>query len=603
MQSLGETGATYIVEVSLLNDEATLTLDTTGPGLNKRGYRTLVGEAQLKETLAAALLLLCRWQPEQPLLDPFCGTGTIPIEAALLARNKAPGLNRLFAAESWPAIPRQLWTDARVEANDAIRPGLPQVILGRDIDAEALQQARFHARQAGVEADVQFQQQDFTALSSRREFGLLLCNPPYGERLATRREAELLYRAMPAVFSRLPTWSFGVLTSHPRFERLVGRKADSRRKLYNGQIECWFHHYVGPQPNEQSSEPLFQPADDRARTRYQRQRAAGFTPAVPSPEIATSAGTSPAARRQQEMFANRLANRARHLRKWPQRGVTCLRLYDRDIPEIPLVIDRYEDCLHIVERPRPHDRTLNEHHRWLDTLVATAVETLGIAPENIFLKRYSDRRPPLAAAATATPTHVVHEAGLSYHVNLSEHLDTGLPLDLRTLRSMIRKLAAGKRFLGLFGNTGSLAVAAAAGDPVSTITVDPLDVHVHWMRQNLGLNGLAESEHQALCGSPGDYLQAAPTTPLDLVTIEDPTFREGAGREEPSTFQHQHAALIAAVLPRLAVEGTVFLVSHDRRFKPSSELSDCPWREITSQTLPEDFRNRRVHRVWRIVRR
>jgi 23S rRNA (guanine2445-N2)-methyltransferase / 23S rRNA (guanine2069-N7)-methyltransferase len=219
------------------------------------------------------------------------------------------------------------------------------------------------------------------------------------------------------------------------------------------------------------------------------------------------------------------------------------------------------------------------------------------------LKRYADRRPPLASAAAASPTRVVQESGLSYHVNLSDNLDTGLPLDLRLLRATIRKLAAGNRFLSLYGNTGSLAVAAAAGGPASASIIDPLEVHVYWTRENLALNGFAEPQHQVICSSPNEYLQHAAA--VDLVTIEDPTQADAGGTSQPSPFQHQHVALIRAVLPHLAPHGVLYVISHDRRFKPSfDELAECEAREITHQTLPEDFsRNRRIHRVWRIVRR
>jgi 23S rRNA (guanine2445-N2)-methyltransferase / 23S rRNA (guanine2069-N7)-methyltransferase len=371
---------------------------------------------------------------------------------------------------------------------------------------------------------------------------------------------------MPAVFGRLPSWSFGVLVSHSRFERLVAQKADSRRKLYNGQIECWFYHYQGPLADS-PIEPVFRSDDDRALRRYRQP----------------SAAADSAASRQQEMFANRLVNRARHLRRWPQRGITCYRIYDRDMPEIPLVIDRYEGCLHIVELPRQHDRTLSEHHRWLDALTATAAESLGVSPANVFFKRYADRREPLATAVTASPTHVVQEAGMKYHVNLRDYIDTGLRLDLRTLRGMIRPLAAGRRLLSLNGNSGGMAVAAAAGGAASTVTIDVLEAHVHWTRENLLLNGFAEPAHQAICGSPGEYLQGAVASLADIITIEEPTTVD-----------------LGVALKHLAPEGIAFLISSDRRYRPDRKDGiDFQVREITQQTLPEDFRNRRVHRVWR----
>ncbi|MEX1097868.1 MAG: class I SAM-dependent RNA methyltransferase [Planctomycetales bacterium] len=243
-----ETGALFGIEVALKKDVATLTLDTTGPGLHKRGYRTLVGAAPLKETRAAGLVQLSYWNRDRPLLDPFCGSGTIPIEAALIARNRAPGLNREFAAEGWRQFPRSLWKQARDECRDLERPPGEGVIRGCDRDPAALDLARRHARQAGVPDDVRFEQAEFQSLEIEGDYGCVIANPPYGERIGEKRETEQLYRDMGRILGRLDTWSVYVLTSHPGFEKLYGRRADRRRKLYNGRIECTYYQYYGPRP-------------------------------------------------------------------------------------------------------------------------------------------------------------------------------------------------------------------------------------------------------------------------------------------------------------------------------------------------------------------
>jgi len=243
-----ESGPEYPIEVSMLRDRATLTIDTSGSGLHKRGYRTLVGPAPLKETLAAALVQLSFWKPDRVLADPFCGTGTIPIEAALWARNIAPGSNRTFAAESWPRLPRQLWTEARTEARDLKKRGPQEIILASDRDPDILKLATHHARAAGVEHDIHFQHRDVIDFASQRTHGCIICNPPYGERVGTLDEVEELYRDMGEVFAALDTWSIYVLTSHPRFEAIYDRPADRRRKLYNGRIECTYYQMIGPPP-------------------------------------------------------------------------------------------------------------------------------------------------------------------------------------------------------------------------------------------------------------------------------------------------------------------------------------------------------------------
>jgi putative N6-adenine-specific DNA methylase len=245
---LDETGPQFGVEISLLNDVATLTLDTSGDALHKRGYRTWVGEAPLRETLAAALVLLSYWNRERPFVDPFCGTGTIAIEAALIGRSIAPGLSRSFAAERWPQFDRQIWDAAREEAKQLVQPPLPIKIIGNDIDPRAVALARKHAIAAGVEDDVHFQQQPVAELRSSKKYGCIITNPPYGERLGDQRGVESLYREMGRVIAALDTWSFYVLTAHTGFERLFGRKSDRRRKLYNSNLACTYYQFFGPKP-------------------------------------------------------------------------------------------------------------------------------------------------------------------------------------------------------------------------------------------------------------------------------------------------------------------------------------------------------------------
>jgi len=243
-----ETGPRYTIEVGILKDVATLTIDTSGAGLHKRGYRKLVGRAPLKETLASAMIALTRWQPERILIDPFCGSGTIPIEAALAGLNIAPGSGRTFAAEDWPNIPQRLWREARAEAADLVRKDLSLQISGFDIDEEAVSLARHHAKEAGVDKHIHFQQRSFSELQSAKKYGYLICNPPYGERIEDLPAVERLYREMGRVMRKLPTWSFYVLTNHPRFEYLFERKADKKRKLYNGRLECHYYQFFGVKP-------------------------------------------------------------------------------------------------------------------------------------------------------------------------------------------------------------------------------------------------------------------------------------------------------------------------------------------------------------------
>lgn len=244
-----EDGPLYQIQVALLKDKATLTIDTSGQGLHKRGYRELTTEAPLQETLAAAMIRLSRWDEDRILIDPFCGSGTIPIEAAMIGKNIAPGLNRKFASEEWPNIPPGIWKSAREEAHDLIKKDLsPRLIMGTDHDDNVIGIARYHARRAGVEDAIHFQRKSFKDFSTSRKYGYIITNPPYGERLGDRDEVETLYREMGKKFNKMNTWSFYILTSHKGFESLFGKRASRRRKLYNGGIECQFYQYYGPWP-------------------------------------------------------------------------------------------------------------------------------------------------------------------------------------------------------------------------------------------------------------------------------------------------------------------------------------------------------------------
>lgn len=243
-----ETGADYTIQISLLNDIATLTIDTSGSGLHKRGYREKHMEAPIKETLASAMILISYWNKSKPLVDPLCGSGTIPIEAALIGKNIAPGLNRTFASEAWPIIGKDLWKQERIKALKAINQDITLKIYGSDIDPKAIELAKENAYEAGVDDCIEFSVKDFADIDINDEYGVFMSNPPYGERLGERGEVEKIYRIMGKVFEKYKTWSKYIITSSEDFERLYGKKADKKRKLYNGNIKVDFYQYFGPQP-------------------------------------------------------------------------------------------------------------------------------------------------------------------------------------------------------------------------------------------------------------------------------------------------------------------------------------------------------------------
>ncbi|KOA20915.1 ribosomal RNA large subunit methyltransferase L [Clostridium homopropionicum DSM 5847] len=244
-----ETGGKYPILVSILNDKVTILLDTSGEALHKRGYREIGSAAPLKETLAAALVIISNWRYDRYFIDPFCGSGTIPIEAALIAKNIAPGLNRSFVCEEWDFIISSLtWKKVRKEAYEAIIQDKEFKIFGYDIDPEVIRIARQNAVKAGVDDIIHFQTQPVQELTTSKEYGTIVCNPPYGERLSEKKEIEKLYQEMGLVFKKLVNWSYFIITSFEEFEKFFGKKSDKNRKLFNGRIQCYYYQYIGPKP-------------------------------------------------------------------------------------------------------------------------------------------------------------------------------------------------------------------------------------------------------------------------------------------------------------------------------------------------------------------
>ena len=244
-----KTGAPFDIKVSLLKDRTTVTLDTTGPGLNKRGYRKLIGKAPIKETMAAAMIMLSFWNKDRILLDPCCGSGTIPIEAAMIAKNIAPGIGRRFTAEEWDAIPAEMWKQERANAYKEMRSDVDLRIIGSDIDPEAVKIAMINAEEAGVDDSVIFKVSDVGAIKATEKSGVVITNPPYGERIGDKKGIEHIYDSFRGFFAENPSWSLFAVTADKTIEeKTFGRPADRRRKLYNGRLEVCYYQFHGERP-------------------------------------------------------------------------------------------------------------------------------------------------------------------------------------------------------------------------------------------------------------------------------------------------------------------------------------------------------------------
>ena len=250
-----EDGAPYPVRIFLLKDEVMVTLDTSGDSLHKRGYRLITSKAPLTETLAAALILLTPWRRDRILVDPFCGSGTFPIEAAMIASGIAPGMNRSFTAEEWTNfIPKNLWYEAVEEAQEQMDTEVKVDIQGYDIDPEVVKAARENAKRAGVEHMIHFQQRAVADLSHPKKYGFIITNPPYGERLEDKEDLPQLYSEIGASYRNLDSWSMYLITSYEDTEKYIGRKADKNRKIYNGMLKTYFYQFMGPKPPKRPRE-------------------------------------------------------------------------------------------------------------------------------------------------------------------------------------------------------------------------------------------------------------------------------------------------------------------------------------------------------------
>ena len=421
----------------------------------------------------------------------------------------------------------------------------------------------------------------------------MFCNPPYAERIGDKIDVESIYRSMPDVLRRLKTWSHYIITSYPRFEAIVGQDADRRRKLYNGSIECTYYQFHGPRPPKEGAAPA--PVLDEDAT------------SSSEPVMQAFGGLTDRAEPQAEMFANRLAKQARHLRKWPtKREITCYRIYDRDIPEIPLAVDLYEGRLHIAEYDRPHDRTAGQHADWLEKMAAAAGEKLDISPDNTFLKRRRRQRGVEQyerVTETGSPRITVSEGGSKFLVNLADYIDTGLFLDHRITRGMVRDEASGKRMLNLFAYTGAFSVYAAAGGAASTTTVDLSSTYLDWARANFRLNELDSDSHRFVRSGALEFLaDHAPGEHYDLAVVDPPTFSNSKSTEGDFDIQRDYVALLGGLLKLMSPGGVIYFSTNFKRFKfDQTVLPGCTMREISKQTVPEDFRNKRIHRCWRIV--
>lgn len=577
------------IHVRLQHDRAHVGIDLAGDSLHRRGYRTESGEAPMKENLAAAMLYRMDWPTLAAaggdLVDPLCGSGTILVEAALMATDAAPGLLReAFGFERWKGHDDAVWLSLKQEAQElrrAGRQGNRSRFWGFDQDKNVIATAWRNIERAGVRDIVHVERQvlaDFQK-PGQADKGLMLTNPPYGERLSERAALDSLYLKLGQVArEQLPGWRLGVLTSVPELGHAIGLRCDKRYRLFNGKLPVQLL--------------AFEISDEKSV----RPRVADDPSQPPAPRIAQPA--------RAEMFANRMRKNLKALGSWARKqGIECYRLYDADMPEYALAVDCYADWLHVQEYAAPKSIDERAARERLAEALAVLPDVTGIPAERIVCKQRRRQAGTRQYEKQATTAHEldVTEGDCRLRVNLRDYLDTGLFLDHRPVRRWIHENAAGKRFLNLFCYTGAATVQAATGGALSSLSVDMSKTYLDWTQSNLRLNRLDLKRHRVERADCLKWLDAPAQETFDLIFLDPPTFSNSARMEDVLDVQRDHVALVDNAMRRLAPGGVLIFSNNYRRFKLDPAL-ETRYRvtDITSQTIDRDFaRNPKIHVCWR----
>jgi 23S rRNA (guanine2445-N2)-methyltransferase / 23S rRNA (guanine2069-N7)-methyltransferase len=579
------------INLYLLRDQATLSLDLSGESLHRRGYRSEGMGAPMKENLAAAILLRAGW-PEIAaagggLIDPMCGSGTLPIEAAMIAADIAPGLLRdRWGFSTWKKHDDVLWQHLRREAGERRARGLERMptILGLDANARAVRTARDNIVQAGLSGKVNI---ECTEVGKARAgvdatAGLVVANPPYGERLGRDSDLPALYRLLGDTLKRGFTgWQAAVITGNPELGKRMGLRAKKIHPFYNGAIECKLLRF------------------DVAPEWFVTERA--FPAPLPAEKRSDGASA----------FANRLQKNRKHLTRWLQREkISCYRLYDADLPEYALAIDIYEGerrWVHVQEYQAPQTVDGRKARLRLREALGVILEQLEIEEAQLFFKVRKQQKgsAQYEKQAASGGFHEVEEQGCRFLVNFEQYLDTGLFLDHRPTRRLLGELASGRRFLNLFAYTGTASVYAAAGGASATTTVDMSNTYLHWARRNMALNGFGDERHSFVRADCVEWLgQQGDGVRYGLIFLDPPSFSTSKRMEGTLDLQRDHVALIQAAAKLLEADGVLIFSNNLRRFRMDSEaLAGLRVENISAQLLDRDFqRNPRIHNCWRITR-
>jgi len=575
------------LDVRLDRERATLSLDLSGDSLHRRAYRARGVAAPLKENLAAAVLLRSGWPAiaaAGEFVDPLCGSGTLVIEAALLALDIAPGsLRSYFGFIGWRGHDRALWQSLVDEARARREAAASRriVLRGYDNDAAAVRAAIENSERAKLRGFVHFERRELEQLvrESEAATGLLATNPPYGERIGDQERLQALYQMLGArLREQFQGWKAAVLTGNPPLAKAIGIHARRSHTLFNGRIECRLLRFeITPEDFQQ---PRRAPSVDAAETR---------------------------ARPGAQMFANRLRKNMKAALEWAKReSVDCFRIYDADMPEYAFAIDQYGDgaenrWLVVQEYAAPRTVDAKAARQRRDEALAVIPHELDIAPERMFVRerRQQKQGAQYEKLAREREFDIVREHPYRFFVNFTDYLDTGLFLDHRLTRRMLGELARGKRFLNLFAYTGTATVYAAGSGATASTTVDMSRTYLDWAKRNLALNELASPAHGFVQANCLTWLaeQRDTSRRWDLMFIDPPTHSRSKRMTEDFDVQRDHVQLLTRARELLTPRGTIVFSNNYTRFKlDAAGLAAFEIDDIGRTTDPEDFaRNPRIH--------
>ena len=582
------------VSARLSKGRLILGIDLSGESLHRRGYRLDGGVAPLRENIAAAALWAAGWpersQRGEALLDPMCGSATLLLEGALMALDRAPGLNRQrFGFHGWVGHDEDQWRAVRSDAEDRALavPANQLEIRGYDGDMQAVRRCQDNIGRLGLEDIVRIRCKDLAMVSrpTHRDLsrGVLVTNPPWGERMGQKDALPHLYNALGERMSEeFDNWLAVVLTSDLSLGKAVGLRANKRHRFHNGRLDL---HCLQFQLG----------AENRFRT-LQQEAERGSEGQSTVPRVLSQGG---------QMVANRLRKNLKRLTPWLRReDVTCYRVYDADIPEYAAAIDVYEGRLHIAEYAAPREIPEQKAAERFAQLVEGAREVfeVGAAEEIAVKQRLRQKgRGQYQRLETTRERIVVREGRVKVLVNLHDYLDTGLFLDHRPLRAWLGREASGGHFLNLFSYTGVATLHAALGGATTSTSIDSSATYLDWFNANLALNGLSDRQHRGVRADVRDWLSEETRT-YDLIMVDPPSFSNSKGQADFDV-QRDHLSLLELAMARLSDGGVLYFSTNHRKFVLDPAVQQT-WRvqDVTQGSIPEDFsRNQRIHACWRLT--